>query len=208
MAALRDRAAAAAARCTTKRLHLKKILLVIAAVVVVITFFALDLHHVLTLEGLKASRERFEVWRAASPVFVTLGFFGFYVVITALSLPGAAVMTLAAGALFGLLWGTAVVSFASSIGATLAYLASRYLLREMVQKRFGDRLKAVNEGIAKEGALYLLTLRLVPLFPFFLVNLLMGLTPIPTRTYYFVSQAGMLAGTLVYVNAGTQLAGI
>lgn len=208
MAALRDRAAAAAARCTTKRLHLKKILLVIAAVVVVITFFALDLHHVLTLDGLKSSRERFEIWRAASPVLVTLAFFGFYVVVTALSLPGAAVMTLAAGALFGMLWGTVVVSFASSVGATLAFLASRYLLRDSVQKRFGDRLKAVNEGVAKEGALYLLTLRLVPLFPFFLVNLLMGLTPISTRTYYLVSQAGMLAGTLVYVNAGTQLAAI
>jgi pyruvate/2-oxoglutarate dehydrogenase complex dihydrolipoamide dehydrogenase (E3) component/uncharacterized membrane protein YdjX (TVP38/TMEM64 family) len=187
---------------------LKKILLVIAAVVLVLAFFALDLHHVLTLEGLKASRERFEEWRTASPALITLAFFGFYVLVTALSLPGAAVMTLAAGALFGLLWGTVIVSFASSIGATLAFLASRYLFRDLVQRRFGDRLKAVNDGIAREGALYLLTLRLVPLFPFFLVNLLMGLTAIPTRTYYLVSQAGMLAGTLVYVNAGTQLAKI
>ena len=187
---------------------MKKILLVVAAVALVLAFFALDLHHVLTLEGLKSSRERFEEWRTASPVLITLAFFAFYVLVTALSLPGATVMTLAAGALFGLLWGTAIVSVASSIGATLAFLASRYLFRDLVQRRFGDRLKAVNDGIAREGALYLLTLRLVPLFPFFLVNLLMGLTAIPTRTYYLVSQAGMLAGTLVYVNAGTQLAKI
>ena len=187
---------------------MKKILLVIAVAVLVIAFFALDLHHILTLDGLKASRERFETLRSASPVLVTLAFFGFYVIVTAFTLPGAAVMTLAAGALFGLWWGTVIVSFASSVGATLAFLGSRYLLRDTVQKRFGDRLKAVNEGIAKEGALYLLTLRLVPLFPFFLVNLLMGLTSIPTRTYYWVSQSGMLAGTLVYVNAGTQLAQI
>jgi pyruvate/2-oxoglutarate dehydrogenase complex dihydrolipoamide dehydrogenase (E3) component/uncharacterized membrane protein YdjX (TVP38/TMEM64 family) len=187
---------------------LKKALILIAAAALVIAFFALDLQHVLTLEGLKSSRERFEELRAASPALVTLAFFAFYVLVTALSLPGATVMTLAAGALFGLLWGTAIVSFASSIGATLAFLASRYLFRDGVQRRFGDRLKAINDGIAKEGALYLLTLRLVPLFPFFLVNLLMGLTPIRTRTYYLVSQAGMLAGTLVYVNAGTQLAKI
>ena len=187
---------------------MKKILIVVAALLLVAAFFALDLHHVLTLDGLKASRERFEALRATSPALVTLGFFGFYVLVTALSLPGAAVMTLAAGALFGLLWGTAIVSFASSLGATLAFLASRYLFRDAVQRRFGDRLKAVNEGITKEGALYLLTLRLVPLFPFFLVNLLMGLTAIRTRTYYLVSQAGMLPGTLVYVNAGTQLARI
>jgi pyruvate/2-oxoglutarate dehydrogenase complex dihydrolipoamide dehydrogenase (E3) component/uncharacterized membrane protein YdjX (TVP38/TMEM64 family) len=187
---------------------LKKILLVVAAVALVLAFFALDLHHVLTLDGLKSGRAQFEAWRTSSPVLVSLAFFVFYVIVTALSLPGAAVMTLAAGAFFGLLWGTILVSFASSIGATLAFLASRYLLRDSVQRRFGDRLKVVNDGIAKDGALYLLTLRLVPLFPFFLINLLMGLTSLPTRTYYLVSQVGMLAGTLVYVNAGTQLARI
>jgi pyruvate/2-oxoglutarate dehydrogenase complex dihydrolipoamide dehydrogenase (E3) component/uncharacterized membrane protein YdjX (TVP38/TMEM64 family) len=130
------------------------------------------------------------------------------VLVTALSLPGAVIMTLAAGALFGLGSGTLLVSFASSIGATLAFLASRYLLRDAIQTRFGDRLKAVNEGMAKDGVLYLFTLRLVPLFPFFLVNLLMGLTPIRTLSYYWISQLGMLAGTLVYVNAGTELAKI
>ncbi len=187
---------------------MKKILIVVAIVALGVAFFALDLHHVLTLEGLKSGKVQFEAWRTSSPVLVSLAFFVIYVIVTALSLPGAAVMTLAAGALFGLLWGTVLVSFASSIGATLAFLASRYLLRDSVQRRFGDRLKAVNDGIARDGALYLLTLRLVPLFPFFLINLLMGLTSLPTRTYYLVSQVGMLAGTLVYVNAGTQLARI
>ena len=187
---------------------MKKILLVVIVVALGVAFFALGLQRYLTLETLKASHGQFEAWRAASPFLVAGAFFALYVAVTALSLPGAAVMTLAAGALFGLLYGTVIVSFASSIGATLAFLVSRYVLRDTVQKRFGDRLKAINEGMAREGALYLLTLRLVPLFPFFLVNLLMGLTPIATRTFYLVSQAGMLAGTLVYVNAGTQLAKI
>lgn len=184
---------------------MKRILLVAAVVALGIAFFALDLHHVLTLDTLKASRGKFEAWRAASPFLVGFAFFFLYVIVTALSLPGAAVMTLAGGALFGLLWGTLIVSFASSLGATLAFLASRYLFRESILRRFGDRLKTVNDGIAREGALYLLTLRLVPLFPFFLINVLMGLTPIRTRTFYLVSQIGMLPGTLVYVNAGTQL---
>ncbi len=148
----------------------------------------------------------FQQWRDSAPVLVSLLFFAFYVVITALSLPGAAIMTLAGGALFGLAWGFVIVSFASTIGATLAFLVSRYLLRDSVQKRFGDRLKPINRGIEREGAFYLFTLRLVPIFPFFLINILMGLTPIKTFTYYWVSQLGMLAGTVVYVNAGTQLA--
>src|SRR5206468_1011962 len=110
-----------------------------------------------------------------------------------------------AGALFGLLWGTVIVSFASSIGATLAFLTARYLLRDWVQARFGDKLKPINDGVAREGAFYLFALRLVPAFPFFVINLVMGLTPLPTRTFYWVSQVGMLAGTIVYVYAGTQL---
>ena len=133
-------------------------------------------------------------------------YFLIYVAVTALSLPGAAVMTLAGGALFGLGIGTLLVSFASSIGATLAFLVSRFLLRDWVQARYGERLGAINPGMEKDGAFYLFTLRLVPVFPFFIINLLMGLTPIRTRTFYWVSQVGMLAGTLVYVNAGTQLA--
>jgi pyruvate/2-oxoglutarate dehydrogenase complex dihydrolipoamide dehydrogenase (E3) component/uncharacterized membrane protein YdjX (TVP38/TMEM64 family) len=173
---------------------------------VIFLFFSYDLQHLLTLEGLKNSLGDFEAWRSKSPTLVALIFLGIYVCVTALSLPGAAVMTLAAGALFGVLWGTVIVSFASSIGATLAFLASRYFLQEMVQNKFGERLKAINAGIEKEGAFYLFTLRLVPVFPFFLINLLMGLTPIKAVTFYLVSQVGMLAGTIVYVNAGTQLA--
>ena len=176
--------------------------------VVIFLFFSYDLQHLLTLDGLKNGLGDFEKWRSQAPFTVALAFLGVYVLVTALSLPGAAVMTLAAGALFGVLWGTVIVSFASSIGATFAFLASRYFLKETVQNKFGDRLKAINEGIEKEGAFYLFTLRLVPVFPFFLINLLMGLTPIKASTFYLVSQVGMLAGTIVYVNAGTQLAQI
>lgn len=183
-------------------------MIVVAALFLVLIFFILDLNSFLSLHSLKASLGQFEAWRAASPVLVGLYFFLFYVAVAALSLPGAVVLTLAAGALFGLLWGTVIVSFASSIGATLAFLVSRYLFRDAIQDRFGDRLSAINNGMAKDGVFYLFTLRLVPLFPFFIVNLLMGLTPIRTSSYYWVSQVGMLAGTLVYVNAGTQLAKI
>ena len=168
-------------------------------------FFYFDLHTLLTLDGLKSGLAQFGAWRDDSPLLVGGAFLLLYVIVTALSLPGAVIMTLAAGALFGLLWGTVIVSFASSIGATLAFLVSRYLLQDTVQSRFGGRLKAFNEGIAKDGAFYLFTLRLVPIFPFFLINLLMGLTTIRALTFYWVSQVGMFVGTLVYVNAGTQL---
>ena len=187
---------------------MKKLLLILLLALLALAFFALDLNRYLTLEGLKGSLGQFEALRRDAPVGVALAFFVAYVVATALSLPGAVILTLGAGALFGFSLGTLIVSFASSIGATLAFLASRYVLRDAIQRRFGARLKVINEGMAKEGALYLFTLRLVPLFPFFLVNLLMGLTPIRTLSYYLVSQVGMLAGTLVYVNAGTQLAQI
>ena len=187
---------------------MKKAVLLTIIAALVVGFFWFDLDQILTLDGLKAGLVKFEAWRAASPILVGGGFLLIYVAVTALSLPGAVVMTLAAGALFGLVWATIIVSFASSIGATLAFLVSRYLLRDSVQNRFGERLKPLNEGIRKEGAFYLFTLRLVPVFPFFLINLLMGLTPIRAVTFYWVSQVGMLAGTLVYVNAGTQLARI
>ncbi|MBP9061749.1 MAG: VTT domain-containing protein, partial [Rhodoferax sp.] len=185
---------------------MKKILILVTAAALAWGFFTLGLQQYLTLDGMKAGLGQFETQRTASPLMVGMAFFAVYVVATALSFPGALVLTLAAGALFGLVMGTVIVSFASTIGATLAFLASRYLLRDAVQSRFGERLKAINEGMEKDGALYLFTLRLVPLFPFFLVNLLMGLTPIGTLRYYAVSQLGMLAGTVVYVNAGTQLA--
>jgi uncharacterized membrane protein YdjX (TVP38/TMEM64 family) len=131
-----------------------------------------------------------------------------YILVTSLSLPGATVMTLAGGALFGLWVGTVVVSFASTIGATLASFVSRFLLRDWVQATFGDRLKTINEGVEKEGKFYLFTLRLIPAFPFFVINLVMGLTKMPLRTYYWVSQLGMLPATIVYVNAGKELARI
>ncbi|HYN12076.1 MAG TPA: FAD-dependent oxidoreductase, partial [Burkholderiales bacterium] len=144
----------------------------------------------------------------AHPGLTAFGFFVLYVAVTGLSLPGATLMTLVAGAVFGLLLGTLIVSFASSIGATIAFLASRFLLRDWVQRRFGAQLKPINDGVAREGGFYLFTLRLIPVVPFFVINLLMGLTPIRAWTFYWTSQLGMLAGTLVYVNAGTQLAKI
>ncbi len=185
---------------------MKKTLIVLLVVAVIALFFGMGLDQYLTLNALKESREKFAVMQAQSPWLTTLVFFSGYVVVVALSLPGATIMTLAIGALFGFWYGTLLVSFASTIGATLAFLASRYLLRDMVQRRFGDKLKGINEGMAKDGALYLFLLRLMPIFPFVLINLLMGLTHIRTTTFYWVSQLGMLAGTLVYVNAGTQLA--
>ncbi len=187
---------------------MKKLLLVLVLVTLVTAFFMLDLHHYLTINALQASLSQFEAWQADSPFLVIAAFFAFYVLVTALSLPGAAVMTLAAGALFGLVQGSLIVSFASSIGATLAFLVSRYLLHDAIQSRFANRLKFINEGIEKDGAFYLFTLRMVPLFPFFVINLLMGLTPIRAVRFYWVSQVGMLAGTVVYVNAGMQLAQI
>lgn len=187
---------------------MKKILLISLLVVVVGPFFYFDLHQYLTLDGIRHSLGEFNHARVAAPIPLALAFFCIYVVVTAFSLPGAAVMTLAAGALFGLGWGTLVASFASSMGALLAFLTSRYLLRDLVQDRFGDHLITLNQGMARDGYLYLFTLRLVPLFPFFLINLLMGLTTIGAATFYWVSQLGMLAGTAVFVNAGTRLASL
>ena len=184
----------------------KSKLLVLAVIAAAITaFFVFDLKQYVSLDYFQAQRAAIEAQVQAYPLRTALLFFGVYVAVTGLSLPGAAIMTLIAGALFGLLWGTAIVSFASTLGATLAFLASRFLLRDWVQQRFGDRLRPINEGIAREGAFYLFALRLVPAFPFFVINLVMGLTPIRTSTYYWVSQLGMFAGTLVYVYAGTQL---
>ncbi|MCB1957708.1 MAG: FAD-dependent oxidoreductase [Rhodocyclaceae bacterium] len=172
------------------------------------SYFAFDLGRFLTLDHLKAQQAALESYRDAHPVWTSLLFFGAYVLLTGLSIPGATVMTLAAGALFGLLWGSVLVSFASTLGASMAFVASRYLLRESVQSRFGDRLSRINGGIEREGAFYLFTLRLVPIIPFFVINLVSGLTSLPLRTFAWVSQLGMLAGTLVYVNAGTQLGAI
>ncbi len=168
-------------------------------------FFIFDLKQYFSLDYFKSQRAVIDAYVTAHPVQAGLIFFAIYVVVTGLSLPGAAIMTLVGGAVFGLLWGTLLVSFASSVGATLAFITSRFLLRDWVQNKFGDKLKPINDGVAREGAFYLFALRLVPVFPFFVINLVMGLTSIKAVTFYWVSQLGMLAGTLVYVYAGTQL---
>ena len=169
-------------------------------------FFALDLDQYLRLEYFRSQQSALEEFRLANPLAAAAIFFAVYVAVTGLSVPGAAVLSLVVGAIFGLLWGTLIVSFASSLGATLAFLSSRFLFREAVRSRFGDRLRAIDSGFAREGAFYLFALRLAPVVPYVLVNLLMGLTPIRTRTFYWVGQIGMLPATIVYVNAGTQLA--
>jgi pyruvate/2-oxoglutarate dehydrogenase complex dihydrolipoamide dehydrogenase (E3) component/uncharacterized membrane protein YdjX (TVP38/TMEM64 family) len=189
-------------------LNKKKLLLLAALILLVIGFFAFDLGRFFSLDYVKAARADFAALYEARPARVLTVFFSVYVAVTALSLPGAAIMTLLAGAIFGLGMGTLVVSFASSLGATLAMLVSRYLLRDAVKSKFGTRLADIDRGIEREGAFYLFTLRLVPVFPFFVINLLMGLTSMKATTFYWASQLGMLAGTLVYVNAGTQLAQI
>ena len=185
-----------------------RVLILLVAIGLLTLFFSFDLHQKMTLEGLKSGLVQLHAWRDAEPLQMALGYFFLYVLVTALSLPGALVLTLAGGAIFGFVQGFVLVSFASTVGATLAFLAARYVLRDWVQQRFGEKLKPMNDGIEKEGAFYLFTLRLVPVFPFFLINLLMGLTKMRTLTYYWVSQVGMLAGTVIYVNAGTQLAAI
>ena len=185
-----------------------RLLLLFVVVALIAAFFLFGLGRFFSLDYLKSQKVALDAWYLAHPWRTALGYFSVYVAVTGLSLPGAAILTLAGGAVFGVLWGTVIVSFASSIGATLAFLASRYLFRDAIQRKLGDKLSAVNAGVQREGAFYLFTLRLVPAFPFFAINLLMGLTPMRTRTFYWVSQAGMLLGTVVYVNAGTQLARI
>jgi len=185
-----------------------KSLVLLALLAAVVAYFAFDLGRFFSLAYIKGAQAEFAALYAARPAQVIAVFFAVYVAVTALSVPGAAVLTLLAGAVFGLLMGTLVVSFASSIGATLAMLVSRYLLRDGVKSRFGARLADIDKGVEREGAFYLFTLRLVPVFPFFVINLLMGLTKMKAATFYWVSQLGMLAGTLVFVNAGTQLARI
>jgi uncharacterized membrane protein YdjX (TVP38/TMEM64 family) len=183
----------------------KRIALLVLLVAAIAAYFWFDLGQYLSLDTFKAQQAQIIAAKDASPLLYIGGFFLIYVIVTALSLPGAAIMSLVAGALFGVVTGTIIVSFASSIGATLAFLSARFLLRDWVQSKFGERLKAIDDGIARDGAMYLFTIRLIPLFPFFVVNLLMGLTRIKTRTFYWVSQIGMLPATAVFVNAGTQI---
>src|SRR5712664_2899998 len=184
----------------------RRLLLAVLLLASIAAYFAFDLGQYFRIEFFQSRQSTIEDFRRANPLAAAAIFFAIYVAVTGLSVPGAAILSVAVGAIFGLLWGTLIVSFASSIGATLAFLSSRFLFREAVRSRFGDRLRAIDAGLAKEGAFYLFALRLVTAFPFVLVNLVMGLTPIRTRTFYWVSQIGMLPATIVYVNAGTQLA--
>jgi pyruvate/2-oxoglutarate dehydrogenase complex dihydrolipoamide dehydrogenase (E3) component/uncharacterized membrane protein YdjX (TVP38/TMEM64 family) len=186
----------------------KPIVVGLLLAIAVVAWFALDLGRFLTLEKLHEHQQWLVQQKNAHPVPFGAAFFAVYVLVTGASIPGATVLTLAAGAVFGLLWGIVLVSFASALGATIAFIVARYLLRDFVRRRFEKQSAAVDAGVKKDGIFYLLALRLVPIFPFFLINLVMGLTAIPVTTFYWVSQLGMLPGTILYVNAGTQLSQI
>ena len=187
---------------------MKNAVLALVLIGAIAAYFIFDLGQYLSLENFKASQADIVAAKDANPALYIAGFFLLYVAVTGLSIPGAAIITLVAGALFGVVLGTIIVSFASTMGATLAFLSSRYLLRDWVQGKFGERLRAVDDGLEKDGAFYLFTLRLIPVFPFFVINLLMGLTRIKTGTFFWVSQIGMLPATIVFVNAGTQISRI
>jgi len=190
------------------RKNTNRIIIVLGVITLILVFRIFNLGEYLTLAYVKESQKYFSILYEERRALVISVYIGIYLIVTSLSLPGAAVLGLAAGSLFGLLAGTVIVSFASTIGATLACTVSRYILREWVQKKFSDKLRTVNEGIEKEGAFYLFTLRLIPVFPFWLINLVMGLTRMPLKTFYWVSQIGMLPGTIVFVNAGKELSKI
>ena len=187
---------------------MKKAILALVLIGAIAAYFVFDLGQYLSLENFKASQAEIVAAKDANPALYIAGFFLLYVAVTGLSIPGAAIMSLVAGALFGVVVGTLIVSFASTMGATLAFLSSRYLLRDWVQGKFGERMRAVDDGLEKDGAFYLFTLRLIPVFPFFVINLLMGLTRIKTPTFFWVSQIGMLPATIVFVNAGTKISRI
>lgn len=187
---------------------MKKAILALLLIGAIAAYFIFDLGQILSLENFKASQAEIVAAKDANPALYIAGFFALYVAVTGLSIPGAAIMSLVAGALFGVVIGTVIVSFASTMGATLAFLSARYLLRDWVQARFGERLRAIDDGLEKDGAFYLFTLRLIPIFPFFVINLVMGLTRIKTPTFFWVSQLGMLPATIVFVNAGTQISRI
>jgi len=184
----------------------KKIVILLVLVAVVAgAWFMFDLGQYFSFAYIKSQQAAWQQSLQQYPLLVAAVFFAVYVLVTALSLPGAAVMTLAAGALFGVVYGTVLVSFASTIGATLAFIIARYIARDWVQQRFAEQLGTINKGVEEEGGFYLFSLRLIPAFPFFLINIVMALTPIKVWQFYWISQLGMLAGTIVYVNAGTQL---
>ena len=182
-----------------------QIILLGAIVVLVVLFFVFDLGRYLNLQYFQEQRSALVGLYQDNKLLFIVAFMAIYIAMAALSLPGAAIMTLAAGALLGLAVGVMVVSFASAIGATLACLLARYLFRDAVQIRFAKYLGRINEGVEKDGAFYLFAMRLVPAIPFFVINLVMALTPIRVWTFYWVSQVGMLAGTVVFVNAGKEI---
>ena len=184
---------------------MKRLALLIPITILILAFFALDLNRHLTLEAFQAAGGTFDAWYTQHPWLVVGGYFAVFALVT-LFLPIAAPMTVVAGALFGFWMGVLIASFAAALAATLAFWLSRSILHDTIQRHFGERLAAVNAGMAKDGAFYLFSMRLVPVIPFFIINLVMGLTPIRTRTFYWVTQLGMLAGILIYVNAGTELA--
>ncbi len=191
-----------------KKEHINKIIIVIVIIAVIAAFKIFNLGDYLTLKYLKESQLKFQAMYSENRVTVIAVYMLIYILSTSLSLPGAAILTLAGGALFGLVTGTIIVSFASTIGATLACFVSRFILRDWVQNKFGDKLSTVNEGIEKEGLFYLFTLRLIPIFPFWLINLIMGVTKMPLKSFFWVSQLGMFPATVVFVNAGKELAKI
>ncbi|CAM2951932.1 TVP38/TMEM64 family protein [Vibrio ordalii] len=185
----------------------KKLLLGLALLAFIV-FLIVNFGHYLTLDNAKAQQMLLNEYISQNVISAALIYFSLYIVLTAFSIPGAAVVTLLGAALFGFWASLLLVSFASTIGATIAFLSSRFLLREWIQTKFGQKLQTINQGVERDGAFYLFSLRLIPVFPFFLINLLMGLTPISVARFYLISQLGMLPGTAVYLNAGTQLAEI
>jgi len=186
----------------------KKLILIAILAILIAAFFAFGLHEHFNLQSLQAKRGDFQNLYKENPILIAGGFFLVYVAFTALSLPAAAILTLGAGAVFGFWTGLILVSFASSIGATIAFLIARYVFRDAMEKKFGSQLEKVNEGVTKDGWLYCFSARLIPAFPFFVVNVVMALTKLKTLTFYWSSQLGMLAGTAVFVNAGTQISNI
>lgn len=185
---------------------MKKLILIAIAILLVSAYFYFDLGQWLTLEKLKSQQSSLEAYRQANPILVAAIYAAIYIIVAALSLPGSAIMTLSGGAIFGLAVGTALALISATIGATFAFLIARFLLGDWVQKKFGDRIASINQGIDKDGAFYLFSLRLVPVFPFFVINVVMALTTLKVWTFFWVSLVGMLAGAAVYANAGTQLA--
>tara|TARA_B100000749_G_scaffold280707_1_gene278168 strand:+ start:92968 stop:93684 length:717 start_codon:yes stop_codon:yes gene_type:complete len=185
-----------------------KLIFIAAIVAAIFCVWHFNLTQYLSFEYMQEKKQAFADFYSENSVLTIGGYLIVYIAVTALSIPGATILTLMGGFLFGVVKGTIIVSFASTIGATCAFLAARFLLKDSIQQKFGDKLKTINDGVAKEGGFYLFTMRLIPAFPFFVINLVMGLTPINVRTFFLVSQAGMLPGTIVYVNAGTQLSKI